>query len=232
MLLGTSSLPTLARMNRPDHPSAPPTGRKRVRLAPEVRRQQILDAALIEFSAVGFEGATMERIAQRVGITKAGLYAHFEGKDAVFEALLISNIFGQTDQPHWHWAEGRTLEDVVDGFLDGAYRMAREPKVQATFRLLITESGRTPARTRRWHREIFQPYTEQRQSEMDDCVARGALPDCAATRRYSVLSSPALLAMMSYLILGIDDAEHEVAEIRAAHREMLLTLLRRTEGAQ
>ena len=219
-------------MNRPAPHPAPPAVRKRVRLAPEVRRQQILDAALIEFSAVGFEGATMDRIAQRVGITKAGLYAHFEGKDALFEALLISNIFNQTDRPQWHWAEGRTLEDVVDGFLDGAYRMARDPGVQATFRLLISESGRSPERTRRWHREIFQPYNEQRQSEMDACVARGQLPDCAATRRYSVLSSPTLLAIMSYLILGAEEAADNVAEIRLAHREMLLTLLKRTESAQ
>lgn len=201
---------------------------KRVRLAPEVRREQILDAALIEFSAVGFEGATMDRLARRVGITKAGVYAHFKSKDEIFEALLVSNIFRRTEQPHWHWCDGASLEETVDKYLEHVYLHLQVPQVQATFRLLISESGRAPERIRRWHDEFFTPYVLQRQSEITDSVNKGLLPDNLFTRKFSLLSSPALLAMLGQLLGQGATAGEELAEVRQAHREMLLILLTRT----
>lgn len=204
-----------------------PHARPRVRLRPEVRQQQILDAALVEFSAVGFEGATMDKIAQRTGLTKAGLYAHFESKEQILEALLVSNIFNPSSRPHWQWIEGVTLEETIDQYLDNVYRAIQDPRMQATFRLLITESGRAPERIHRWSKEIFRPYSAQRQRELDECVANGLLPDNALSRKFSLASAPALQAMFSYWLLGAADAEQEVAEIRAAHREMLLKMLSR-----
>lgn len=200
---------------------------KRVRLAPEVRREQILDAALIEFSAVGFEGATMDRLARRVGITKAGIYAHFKSKDDIFEALLLSNIFRRTAQPHWQWREGASLEETVDDYLEHVYLHLQVPQVQATFRLLISESGRAPERIRRWHDDIFTPYATQRQSEITESVNQGLLPDNLFTRKFSLLSSPALLALIGQLLGQGATAGEDLAEVRQAHREMLLILLAR-----
>ena len=61
---------------------------QRRRLPPAVRVGQILDAALQEFSQAGYAGARMDDIALRAGLSKGGLYAHFDSKEAVFEALL------------------------------------------------------------------------------------------------------------------------------------------------
>lgn len=201
--------------------------RPRIRLSPEIRRQQILDAALIEFSAVGFEGATMDKIAHRVGLTKAGIYAHFHSKDEIFEALLLSTVFRQPPQPQWEWREGESLESTIDRYLDAVYPSLRDKRVQAVFRLLITESGRDPQRIRRWHDEIFLPYTLQRQRELDLCVAKGLVADNAMSRKFSLASAPALLAMVGQLLTGQEASEQELAEIRAAHREMLLIMFSR-----
>ncbi|MEI2418199.1 TetR/AcrR family transcriptional regulator [Orrella sp. JC864] len=209
----------------PLSPASPAHPARRVRLRPEVRRRQILDAALAEFSAVGFEGATMDRIAQRTGLTKAGLYAHFKSKEHVLEALLVSNIFDQSSHPHWQWTDGATLEETIDRYLGSVYRFIRDPRVQATFRLLIAESGRAPERIRRWNEAIFRPHAAQRQRELDECVARGLVPDNAVSRKFSLASAPALQALMAWLLLDARQAEQEEAEIRAAHREMLLALL-------
>ena len=62
--------------------------KRRLRLAPEARVPLILDAALEEFSRRGFSAARMDDIAQRCGLSKGGLYAHFDSKDAIFKALL------------------------------------------------------------------------------------------------------------------------------------------------
>jgi AcrR family transcriptional regulator len=54
----------------------------------EIRINQILEAAVIEFVEKGYENASMESIALRTGITKGGIYYHFSSKD---ELLLKVN---------------------------------------------------------------------------------------------------------------------------------------------
>lgn len=50
-------------------------------------RSRILDAALDLFSEHGFEGTTLQQIADRLGFTKAALYYHFRSKDDLLQAL-------------------------------------------------------------------------------------------------------------------------------------------------
>ena len=52
------------------------------------RRERIVDAALEEFAAGGYDGTSMGAIAERAGITRAVLYDHFESKEALYLELL------------------------------------------------------------------------------------------------------------------------------------------------
>lgn len=60
----------------------------RQRLAPEVRRRQVLDAAVAVFSADGFHGASMDAVAARAGVSKPLVYAHGGSKEELFAACL------------------------------------------------------------------------------------------------------------------------------------------------
>lgn len=53
-------------------------------------REKIIEAALDLFSRNGFAGTSMRAIAEQVGIRASSLYAHFEGKEAIFSALIES----------------------------------------------------------------------------------------------------------------------------------------------
>jgi len=57
-------------------------------LGPERRRPLILDAAFAVFRERGYEGASMEAIAARAGVTKPVLYDAFGGKESLFTELL------------------------------------------------------------------------------------------------------------------------------------------------
>lgn len=57
-------------------------------LGPERRRPMILDAAFGVFLEKGYEGASMEEIARRAGVSKPVVYSSFKGKDALFGELL------------------------------------------------------------------------------------------------------------------------------------------------
>jgi AcrR family transcriptional regulator len=67
----------------------PASRRKRAQhLGPERRRPQLLDAALELFLERGYEGTSMEAIAEAAGVSKPVVYSAFEGKEQLFRALL------------------------------------------------------------------------------------------------------------------------------------------------
>jgi AcrR family transcriptional regulator len=53
-----------------------------------MRSDTIKDAALTYFAQYGYEGTSLAQIADAVGIKKQSIYSHFEGKDAIFLAVL------------------------------------------------------------------------------------------------------------------------------------------------
>ncbi|GAB4283110.1 MAG: TetR/AcrR family transcriptional regulator [Deferrisomatales bacterium] len=56
---------------------------ERRRLNPELRKRQIVDAAVHLFFEVGYEGASLRDLAARVGINKATIYHYFESKEEI-----------------------------------------------------------------------------------------------------------------------------------------------------
>lgn len=65
------------------------TGRgKRTRLAPDVRRAQILDTCARLILAEGLHAVSMERLARDLGISKGLVYNYFPTRDAVLAALM------------------------------------------------------------------------------------------------------------------------------------------------
>ena len=62
--------------------------RKRTRLTPEARSEQILDDAARLIIETGLSAVTMERLARAVGISKGLVYKYFPSRDALLAALL------------------------------------------------------------------------------------------------------------------------------------------------
>jgi TetR/AcrR family transcriptional regulator len=56
-------------------------------------RQQLLDSALVEFGAKGFDGASTRSIAQRVDAHQPQINYHFDSKEALWAAA-VDHLFG------------------------------------------------------------------------------------------------------------------------------------------
>ena len=65
---------------------------QRQRMAPEERRGAILEAALSVFSDLGYTQATLNDVADRVGVTKGCLYHYFESKEQLLLDLIRDRI--------------------------------------------------------------------------------------------------------------------------------------------
>jgi AcrR family transcriptional regulator len=62
----------------------------------------LTDVALAVFAERGFDGASMENVAAQAGITKAAIYHHVTGKEALLERGLnraLEALFGVLDEP-------------------------------------------------------------------------------------------------------------------------------------
>jgi AcrR family transcriptional regulator len=92
-------------------------------LGPERRRPEVLDAALKLFLVAGYDGTSMQAVADEAGVTKPVVYACFNSKDELFRSLLareeerivgeIQGAFATADLSD----PERTLVDGFTGFL-------------------------------------------------------------------------------------------------------------------
>jgi len=65
--------------------------------ADNAKCRQILEGARTVFRAKGFDGASMEVIAREAGVSKGTLYVYFTSKEALFEALILEERYGQAE---------------------------------------------------------------------------------------------------------------------------------------
>lgn len=196
----------------------------RQRLPPEVRALQILDAALVEFSERGFAATRMEDIARRCGLSKGGLYAHFAGKDEVFEALLTRSL----TPPDWDaipaLAEGAGAPELAQWLVDKLYGSLGRPEAVATLRLLVAESARVPHHVALWERNVVQPHMALLGSILrTHAVQKGVAPSVIVQEPWLVIA-PVVHALLSHLLFGGVHAKG-LDHYRQGHVALLCELL-------
>jgi AcrR family transcriptional regulator len=100
---------------------------QRARMTSAERREQLLEIARTLFAERGFEGASIEEIATRAGVSKPIVYEHFGGKEGLYAVVVDREV--------------RTLLTMMRSSLTAG--RPRELLEQATFALLdyIDESS-------------------------------------------------------------------------------------------
>jgi len=96
----------------------------------ERSRRQILDAAIIEFEADGFDGASMEKIAKRAGLTRATLYNLFSSKEDIAETIIGEAVGVWDAEIRQRLAEGSdALELIVEALQRHAEACLAHPRI-------------------------------------------------------------------------------------------------------
>ena len=83
-----------------------------VRLSAAERRDDVLEAALIEFAERGLEGTSTEDIARRAGISQPYLFRLFGTKKELYKAS-VSRCFRETLELFQRAAEGKRGEEAL-----------------------------------------------------------------------------------------------------------------------
>jgi AcrR family transcriptional regulator len=82
------------------------------RLSAAERRDDVLDAALVEFAERGLEGTSTEDIARRAGISQPYLFRLFGTKKGLFTAT-VQRCFRETLEMFQRAAEGKRGEEAL-----------------------------------------------------------------------------------------------------------------------
>src|SRR5918994_6169571 len=119
-------------------------------LGPERRRPQVLDAALALFLERGYDGTSMQAIADRAGVTKPVVYACFPGKDELFRALLAreeQRILAEIQRAFENVELTDPETTLIDGYTGFLRAVAESPDVYQL--IFLGEGGGNAAVARR-----------------------------------------------------------------------------------
>jgi AcrR family transcriptional regulator len=87
------------------------------------RRAQLLKAADKIFSQKGYDGASMESIARKAGVTKGALYFHFKNKEEVFLAVIREITSKHSNYLSKQLAEAHDAEIMLEKVIHYSYNM-------------------------------------------------------------------------------------------------------------
>lgn len=86
---------------------------RRARVVREDIRERLLDAALMEFGAKGFDGASTRAIARRIGAHQPQINYHFASKEALWTAA-VDRLFAELARTMRGLGRGRVLSASAD----------------------------------------------------------------------------------------------------------------------
>jgi len=105
------------------------------------KRAAILDAAMRLFPARGYDGVSMDAIAQDAGVSKLTVYNHFEDKESLFSAAVATCceqlLPTETFQPH----PGLPLRDALLSIGRGFMDLVMDERAVTLHRMMISQAG-------------------------------------------------------------------------------------------
>ncbi|MBN6150615.1 TetR/AcrR family transcriptional regulator [Xanthomonas sp. AmX2] len=124
-----------------DSPAVPARLTDRKRLA-------ILDAAMAEFRAHGFDGTSMDRVAAAAGASKRTVYNHFPSKDALFVEIVRHLWQRGISEVSLAYSPARPLREQLVELLLQKLRMLDDAAFVDLSRVAIAEAMRSPEHAR------------------------------------------------------------------------------------
>ncbi len=200
----------------------------------QARPAEILDAALRVFAAKGFAAARMDDIARAAGVTKGTIYLYFENKEAVFKALVRTEIGGALGMVSAQLAAFEGSASVLLRFMmTTMLKVLIDSEKVALPKIVIAESANFP-----WLAEFYRFEVIERglglltgliQRGIDSGEFRNDLPPQHIAR---LVIAPALLsAIWRATFSHLDPEPYDFAGLIGVHLDVLFRGLAPLQGA-
>ncbi|MNH97860.1 HTH-type transcriptional repressor KstR2 [compost metagenome] len=143
------------------------------RQAAKVRtRQKVLDAARTLFAERGYDAATIRDIAKGAGMSTGAVFANFQDKAELFEAVFAEEMEGLLADIRGAATEGRVLDRLSSGLTAGYHRsLDHLPLMQA----MVARSWFQPEDADQRSRAFVRPLVEAVAEVLQGGVREGEL---------------------------------------------------------
>jgi AcrR family transcriptional regulator len=181
---------------------------------PETRRrrkaerpQEIIEAAFIEFSRNGYATTTLDRIAERAGVTKGTIYVYFENKEHLFISMVqeFTKAAHETVQEMYETHEGSTAELLRAQFSFIYQHIVEDPRRREVVRMLIAEASRFPDLADRYYDEILRPCLDMLRQAIQRGMDRGEFRKSAILKNPQVVIAP--IALVDLWMMMFDNRQ-------------------------
>ncbi|MFT3728379.1 MAG: TetR/AcrR family transcriptional regulator [Terricaulis sp.] len=189
----------------------------------EARPEEILDAALDEFTEKGFEAARMEDIAKRAGLSKAGVYLYFPSKIALLEALIDAKVAPLARLVGTIAEHGASDPLMALRMMAGAASMKlQDAKAFAVPRLVVSISGRFPEIADFYRTHVVEPARGALESLLTSAMKQGAIREVDPHAASRAFIGPIFFeAMFSHVLRG-ESALSDPQKLIEQHFDILL----------
>jgi AcrR family transcriptional regulator len=203
---------------------------RRARVVREDIRERLLDAALVEFGAKGFDGASTRAIAQRVGAHQPQINYHFESKEELWAAAvdrLFAELLRTLRGVVVERVRGDEVSEIAADFAEGIRRFvhfsARHPELN---QIMVHEATAQSSRlTWMTERHVKPLYRSVRASWRRLREAGVAAPIDERLLHYVMVGAASLVyvnASEARLLMGVEPTATRWVE---THAEGLVAML-------
>lgn len=186
------------------------------------KHEAILQHARRMFTRLGFDGTSMDELAQHAGVSKATIYNHFDSKEALFEAtfdLLLQQL------PPPSELIGRPRGDLAERLHavgSGLYRLATSPLMVDIQRMLILARDTPQSGQRSFWQQSIAPYQHAFSELLHEQADAGQLAIDDFERATSQFFSLAASEPFIRLLMGeTGEPDKATAHVAAAVRTFL-----------
>lgn len=164
------------------------------------RRAAILDAALDLLAEEGYAGASLRKVAARVGIAQPSLYHHFATKEELVEHVIAAGagrMFGALD-PN---ALPQTLDDLPRVLIDSVKRVYERPEHAKFVRVAFAVARLNPRFEELMRRIFIENATLGMRMVIQPFVAKGEIDGEDGVHLARMLINAAGLRMIEHKVL-------------------------------
>ncbi|MBA3033939.1 MAG: TetR/AcrR family transcriptional regulator [Gammaproteobacteria bacterium] len=163
----------------------------------EARPGELTAAALDLFVEKGYAATRLDDVAARAGVSKGTLYLYFDGKEALFKAVVREGILPAL-------AEGESLvagfagnsEELLRAVVIGIWRLIGSQRLGGIPKLIFAEAGNFPEIASFYHEEVIQRGTTLLSSVIERGIARGEFRAVDVHVTVHLVIAPVLMRMI------------------------------------
>lgn len=163
----------------------------------DARPAELTAAALELFVEKGYAATRLDEVAARAGVSKGTLYLYFDGKEALFKAVVREGLLPALAEGEKLVAgyQGRS-EDLLREVMLGMWRLIGAQRIGGIPKLVFAEARNFPEIARFYHEEVIQRGTALIRSVLERGVTRGEFRPVGIDAAIYLVMAPVLMRMI------------------------------------